>query len=306
MFGVHFVIAVERCRYDRVFLRNWFLAAVACGLLFVPFLLARFLHPDPPPSGLYWLVGRKPVIRMVSTAFENMLEMVWVKEIRPYKFAWLAVILTAIGTFVVIRRRMWWPIVWLMAPPAAVVGIDLIVGTHASSLNRYYILVGPALYLFLALGITLIRPPVLSRGLAGLVILYLVIGGYGTAEGNIHPRLEFKEAARFISQTSGPEDSLVLISTSPGKVFGMNLAYYTASPEKVTMLSAKDGQTIDWALLAKRLRDHDRVTIATIYSWHRDSIDFPKQVTVNVPFLEFVGQRSYRGLEVFRYKKKAA
>ena len=306
MFGVHFVIAVGRYRHDRVFLRNWFLAVGVCGLLFVPFFLAWLLHPEPPPTGLYWLVGRRPLIQLVSTAFENMLEIVWVKEIRPYKFMWLAILLTAIGTFVVVRRRIGWPIMWLMAPPAAVVGIDLIVGTHASSVSRYYILASPVLYLLVALGIFVVRPIALSYGLAGLVVLYLAIGGYSTVKGQIYPRLEFKEAARYISQTSGPEDSLVLISKSPTKVLGMSLAYYTASPETVTMLNAKDGQTVDWALLARHLRDHDRVTIATIYSWHRDSLDFSKQVTVNVPFLEFVEQRSYRGLEVFRYKKKGA
>lgn len=308
MFVVHFAIAVERYRDDSAFLRNWFLSTVICSLLFGLFLLARFFQTDPPPSGLYWLAGSRPLIHLIRMASENMLNLVWVPEIWPYKFIWLAMVLALLGLFVVIFKgqRMRWLLVWVTLSPVAVISVDWILGTHASSVNRYYILAGPALYLLLALGTELIRPLMLSRGLALIIILYFAIGGYLTAGGNIRPRLEFKEAARFISQTSEPGDALVLISTSPPKVLGMILAYYMDSPAKMTMLQANDGPPVDWVLLADRLRDHDHVVITTIHSGYKKSPDFIRRVTENVPFLEFVEQRSYRGINVFSFRKKGA
>jgi hypothetical protein len=78
------------------------------------------------------------------------------------------------------------------------------------------------------------------------------------------------------------------------------------SPAKMTMLQANDGTAVDWVLLADRLRDNDQVVITTIHSEYKKSPDFIRQVTENVSFLEFVEQRSYRGMNVFSFRKKGA
>jgi len=303
MLGIHFLLVLERHRRDGVFLRRWFLAMGVCFLVFLPLLFARLFNTNPPPSGLGWFSGQWPFSRLIRAVLDNILGFAWVEEIRPYKFLWLLVGLFFVGLLVLRRQRARWLLFWFVVPPAVVLIIDLMLGTHASSVGRYYILASPALYLILAQGIAAIRPLMLSRGIAGAVVLYLAIGAYWTAEGKIHPRIDFKSAGQWIAEKSRPEDLLIMVTPFPNRVRAMHLAYYTTRPERIIMLRANDPGGIDLARWAGDGKPDQQLTLVVteMRDWDPKRFD-PTSLNGKASFLKFEEARSYRGLSVFRYR----
>jgi hypothetical protein len=306
----HFLFVAARHLHDRAFLSHRFLAMGMSFLVFLPWLVASLFYKNAPPPTTNWLYGKWPVSKLIKAALDKLLGFVWVREIPPDLFRPLWVILFLVGLLAVWRRAaLWFLPLWVAVPFAATVFFDSMLGTHASSVSRYFILSSPALYLLVALGIVTLRPRFVSRAVVGAVFVYLAFGGYLTAEGKI-PRgdefwrvqLQFKEAGQKIAMTSKPEDLVVVVSAIPEET-SMILAYHMERPQRIVRAPAKDIMKVDWVSLAGLLRGYDQITIVVIDLKVEYPMDFARSIKEGLPFLKFTGTESYKRLHLFRFKE---
>lgn len=299
--AIQFLFVGVRHFRDRIFLLRWFAAAGLALLPFLPWLVVRIFHHSL--RGVAWLKGESEFSSLITSAANGVVGFVWSDEQRPYKAVWFWIALLVIG--ILARRRrtgLWLLPIWMVIPPALVVAIDILLVTQASSISQYYIVAAPALYLLLACGILTIRPHLLSKLVAGLGFVYLVLGGYWTAEGKIRAKPEFKEAGLEITRTSRSDDAVIVFSEMPTNVV-MLLSYYMDRQEKIGRVFVHNVTEVDLNPVLKQMEAHDQVTLVLAYVQRATSFD-PQSVTRVVPDLEFVGSHKYRDWTyVFRYKR---
>lgn len=302
--GIHLLyVAMSHIR-DRMFLAYWCVAVIGPAMLFLPWVLARMFQNDAPRSGVDWLYGALNITQLIKSALSGVRGFIWVGELRPYKFNWIWAILLVFGLIASRRPRPLWLLpVWLVFPPIAAVCIDLLLDTHISLYDRYYLLSSGALYLLVALGIVTVRPWFLARILATLVIVYLAIGGYWTAQGWIRPRVEFKEAGQRIVRETGKSDIVVMVSSLP-KITAMMLAHYMDRPGMIVEISGTDLEKLNVISQLDQHKPYDRLIVVVSELKGVNHREFkPQTVTSKLPFLEFDGAWNYRGLSIYRYRR---
>jgi hypothetical protein len=300
IFGVHLAYVIVRHSHDRKFLARWFLGIGISFFIFLPWLLTTLRIGRDPMGGVNWLVGRWPIIKMIKSTVYGLMGFVWVHTLLPVKFLWFWFILTAIGVISVWNKRELWILpFWLVFSPICFVLIDIVLGTHASSQDRYLIMSAPPLYLLL--GLALIRMPkgAVAFLLAGAVFVQLMIGGYWTSEGKIRKHLEYKEAATEINATSQNENLLIMVSRH--KEQPLTMAYYLLKPETIETIYTSDINKIDLSPLSQREESSKNVTIVVTYD---QKLFDPQSVLRQFPSLKLVAVRPYKGLYVFRFRRE--
>lgn len=304
-----FIFVLARHLYDRAFLSRWFLAMVLSFLAILPWLIACSFQSNGPLT-ISWLHGRWPIARLIRIAIENLSGFIWFKDLRPYKFKWLWIILFFMGLLSAGRRKSLWLLpLWAGVPLAATVFADTILGTHASAVNRYLILSTPPLYLLLALGLVSLPTRFLTPLLVGVLSLHLMIGSYLTSEGKFPPgpefwraRLKFKEAGQRISSVSQPDDLVVMVSPIPERS-SMMLAYHMQRPEKIREVFAQDITEIDWVSFAEQLRHYDQVTIVVFDLTLENPEDLAQSLIEKLSFHKLVEVKSYNNrIYMFQYE----
>jgi len=299
--AIEFLFVVVRHFRDRIFLKRWFVV-LGLGLLpFLPWLALRIFHHTL--EGVAWLNGNSGAGSLISAAGDGLLGFVWTDEQRPYKAVWFWTVLLVIGILSVKRQKGLWLLpIWMVLPPAVVVTLDLLLGTQASTVPRYYIVASPALYLLMACGILTIRPPALSKVVAGAGLVYLAVGGYLTAEGTIRTKAEFKQVGLEIARTSNPDDAVIVFSAVPTDSV-MLLSYYMDRQKRFGRFLVQNAGEINLDQAMKQIGTGDHVTLVLSYVQKPQAFD-PGSVTRRIPDLKFAEMRKYRPyLNVYKFER---
>jgi uncharacterized membrane protein len=308
--AAQFLFVAARHLRDRVFLARWSLALGLSLLAFLPWLIPLFFRDKVPPSIGWLFEGKWSIPKLIMAARDSMLTFVWSREVPPYKMKWLLWILIFVGLWAARRRTSLWLLpLWVISQVAAIVFIDILLGTHASRISRYLIVSSPGLCLLLAFGIVTLRPRFFSHVLVGALFVYLAFGSYWTAEGRIPRNSEFwrvghqiKEAGQKIASTSKPEDLVVLVSNNP-RGTAMVLAYHMEHPWRIIRVRAENIMQVDWASLSERLRGHDQVIFVVTDLNVEYPPEFERSVKEGLPYLKFAGDESYKRLHLFRFRE---
>jgi len=304
MLAVQGLYVLLTYRRDRAFLARWFGAMGLCALFYLPWMAALAVRKIEVPTMIEWAGPGSPAMTSILTILSGVRDFAWVSEVHPYKFIWVLSALFLLGIGSALRTRSLWLIVaWLALPPAVVIGVVLTRGGLNFAANRYYLLASPALYLLIALGIVSLRPRLLSRVVAVAVLGYMMVGGYWTAEAKLRKRIQFKEAAGYISQMAHPDDLVMLIAPTSNRIWGMNLAYYLNGPEKIVLARGTTPSKLDEAFSFTKPELFRRLIVATAVPYQGGEPFDPKEVAVRSGFLELTGQKEFHEIAVLEYRR---
>ena len=115
---------------------------------------------------------------------------------------------------------------WIVFPVAGVVVMDKLLGTRAITITRYWLIVGPPLYLLMSVGVQRIRRQPVRITLAAVLVGFMFAAALLTARGEVRGKPDrHQEMAQYVdSQLTQREDQIVIAE-------GLNsiplaLAYY--------------------------------------------------------------------------------
>jgi mannosyltransferase len=308
--GAHLVFIMMMHRHDRQLLRRWVIAA-GCSVLMVSLWFGiRLSMAESITAGIAWAEGSGGAMKVLESAANTFLGMIWTPDVRPYKFKWVWIILIAFGFLKSLKpaRLLLVPILVFFTPVCMIL-VDLLFNTHTTSIDRYYSAAAPALYLLLAIGISAVRPKPVIYLVVVVVLGHLAMGGYLTGEGRVYPREEFNKAAQELVK-AGPDQRLVVVSRYPDSPAGL-LAYYLGNyrdrPGTIDLVLASDLDQLKMADLFSSERKYSNLTVV-ISNW--DTVDLTKiteRFDSQTPsYLKFEGIKRYHGLSVLSFRPSAS
>lgn len=190
--------------FGRARKKAWLLAQGAAALAFAPWLFVALLQREASGEVIAWAQGDMSAAALAAAAAGKLTRLISAHD-APLGVlsALLGYALLGAGLWALRARRAELLLLglWIVLPLACVLLLDLALGTHALSITRYWLLITPALYLLMAEGFTLLRPPKLRVAAALAVVLLLAPAAYQTGRGRLRPKPDrHGEMARFLEQ----------------------------------------------------------------------------------------------------------
>lgn len=222
--------------FGRTRTRQWLITQGGVLVAFLPWLLVSWAQKRTSAQVLAWVHGAPPSGSVLREIITQITRLIAVPEI---PLGWLSVIL-AYGLLVLgivllrsDRSTLLLLGLWVFLPITGIVVMDTFLGAHAVSITRYWLVITPALYLLMAVGVKMIvdaRPIAWGRPLQVLFVLTLTTllcaAAMATTSGQLRRKPdEHKELAHFVeSQVQNFRRGLVLTENS--NALSILLGYY--------------------------------------------------------------------------------
>jgi hypothetical protein len=179
---------------------------------------------------------------VVRSIVSSITKLISIPEISP---GWLTVVvaylLVLFGVLALRPRASVLRLVlsWVLVPVVGITFIDVVMGTRAIGVLRYWMVITPALYVLMAAGlanlvsVTLNRKLLFQVGVLSVVIVFMGTVAVWTARGELRPKPDrYRELARVIDDYSlmQREDA---VFTEGSNAIALALGYYSRRDIKV-------------------------------------------------------------------------
>lgn len=194
---------------------RWLLTQLIIAAAFLPWVLIGVAQKKTSPEIIAWVNGSLTANLVLTELVTKTARMISVPEL---PFGWLSVVVT----FVLLvlggislganRSKLFMLFSWIAFPIAGVLVMDNLLGTRAITITRYWMVITPALYLLISLGIERIKGRPVQIALVAVLGGFLLAAALLTAQGKLRGKPDrHKEMAQFIdSQISEPSNQIVL------------------------------------------------------------------------------------------------
>jgi uncharacterized membrane protein len=208
---------------------QWLLTQLLIAAAFAPWVLISLAQKKTSSEVIAWVSGKLSANIILAEVVGKVIQLISVPEL---SLGWLSVLVTlallTIGAISLAadRSRLFLLASWISFPIAGVLLMDALLGTRAISITRYWIVVAPALYLLISLGLQRIKRMPIQVGLMAMLGGFLLAAAVLTAQGKLRGKPDqHKEMANFIDkQVSTTRGRLVL--TEGLNALPLALAYY--------------------------------------------------------------------------------
>ncbi len=215
--------------------RRWLIVQVCVAVAFIPCLLMFVTQTESAPENLFWARANPSFGFILRSILSKLTRWIAVPEL---KLGWLnvaaAYLLLAFGVVEARANRKLTLLLaaWVCLPVMAITVADLLLGTRAISIPRYWMTITPVLYILMGIGFErLWQLPELRRRdtrlvLAGGVILLLVSAAIWTANGVIRRKPdEYRELAKVIDHQTVNDGKHAVLAEGTNAI-PLALGYY--------------------------------------------------------------------------------
>ncbi|MEP6637208.1 MAG: glycosyltransferase family 39 protein [Acidobacteriota bacterium] len=194
---------------------HWLSTQAAIAAAFLPWVLISVAQKKTSPEVIGWVHGTLPANLVLTEFLTKTARLISVPEL---PFGWvsflLALVLLLIGgiSLAVDRPKLFLLCSWIVTPILGIVLIDNWLGTRAISITRYWLVIAPALYLLISLGIERIRQRPVQIAVVAILGGFLVAAALLTAQGKLRAKPDrHQELAQYVeSQVSDPHHTVVI------------------------------------------------------------------------------------------------
>ena len=210
----------------------WLVTEGAIVAAFAPWLLIGLAQSRTSREIIAWARGPLSPQMMIAEIVSKMTRLISVPEA---PLGWLSVVaaygLLVCGLASLRTRRSTLVLLglWIVFPLAGIVFLDYVLGTRAIGIMRYWIIVAPAVYLLIAVGVDNLKYRAVQ------IMLITVLGGFLfstamlTARGDLRPKPDrHKEMAQFIDSQVANSNRETILSEGVNSI-PLALAYYGQS-----------------------------------------------------------------------------
>jgi uncharacterized membrane protein len=208
---------------------RWLITQAGIALAFLPWVFITLAQKANSPEIIAWVNGSLTSNLILTEVVTKIARLVSVPEL---PLGWLSVIVAyALIIYGAVsirseRAKLFLLLVWIIFPVAGVILMDKMLGTRAITITRYWLIVGPPLYLLISVGIAKIQKRPVRLALIAIAVGFMFSAALLTARGELRGKPDrHKEMSLYVdSQISGLRDQLVIAE-------GLNslplaLAYY--------------------------------------------------------------------------------
>ena len=228
-FAVQVAFVAVGSRLGRDQKKRWLLSQLAVCLAFAPWVLTTISQKKTSPEIVAWVSGSLSGNLILTDTLTKLARLISVPEL---PLGWLSVI----ATFVLLivgavalkshRSHLFLLCSWIAFPIAGILLMDQLLGTRAIGITRYWLIIGPPLYLLIGLGIERLNIRAAQIILSAVLAGFLFAAALLTARGELRPKPDrHRELAEFVdSQVADAQQELVL--TDGLNSLPLVLAYY--------------------------------------------------------------------------------
>jgi uncharacterized membrane protein len=208
---------------------RWLLTQVVTAAAFLPWVLISLSQKRTSPEIIAWVSGSLTSGDVVTEVFTKLVRLTSVPEL---PFGWLSAVLAfclivcGVVWLRADRSNLFLISSWIAFPIVGVLLMDLLLGTRAISITRYWMVIAPALYLLMSVGLQMIKKSPLQIGLLAVMCGFLFAGALLAVRGELRIKPDqHNEMAQFIdSQIYDASNQIVL--TEGLNSIPLALAYY--------------------------------------------------------------------------------
>jgi uncharacterized membrane protein len=195
--------------------KRWLITQLLIVAAFLPWILITVAQKKNSPEIIAWVNGSLTANLVLTEIVTKTARLISVPEL---PFGWLSVIIT----FVLVilggislaadRAKLFLVSAWIACPILGVLLMDNLLGTRAITITRYWLVIAPALYLLISLGLQRIKKRSVQIALIAGLSGFLFAAALLTAQGKLRGKPDrHQEMARFVdSQASQSGNQIVL------------------------------------------------------------------------------------------------
>ena len=209
--------------------RQWLTTHAAIGIAFLPWVLITLAQKKTSPEIIAWVHGYLPANAVLTEVLIKTGRLVSVSEL---PFGWVSVLLAfvllivGVVTLMSDRTKLLLLGLWIVLPMLGVVVMDNLLGTRAISITRYWLIISPALYLLIAVGLDRIKQGPLKIGIVAILTGFLLSAALLTAQGKLRGKPDrHKELAEFVDLQAGNSTNQVVVTDGLNSL-PLALGYY--------------------------------------------------------------------------------
>ena len=210
--------------------KQWLAAYVAIGLAFLPWVLITRAQKQTSGEIIAWVSGSLPANLVLTELLTKTARLISVPEM---PFGWVSVLLALVLLIVggvslaANREKLLLLLSWIAFPVLGVVLMDNILGTRAIGITRYWLVISPALYLLISVGIERIKRPEVRIALVAILGGFFLSSALLTAQGKLRAKPDHhKELAEFVD-TQADASGRTVVLTEGLNSLPLALAYYS-------------------------------------------------------------------------------
>ena len=210
--------------------KQWLAAYAAIGLAFLPWVLISRAQKQTSGEIIAWVNGSLPANLVLTELLTKTARLVSVPEM---PFGWISVLLALVLLIVggvslaANRETLLLLLSWIVFPVLGVVLMDNLLGTRAIGITRYWLVISPALYLLISVGIERIKRPEVQIALVAILGGFFVSAALLTAQGKLRAKPDHhKELAEFVD-TQADASGRTVVLTEGLNSLPLALAYYS-------------------------------------------------------------------------------
>lgn len=216
--------------------RYWLPTQAAAALAFLPWALISLSQKKTSSEIIAWIHGSLPANLVLTEFVTKTFRIISVPEL---PFGWVSVLLTLVLVILGVvslaadRNKLLLLCSWIAFPILGVVLMDNLLGTRAISIARYWLVIAPALYLLIGVGMERIKRRPVQIGLLAVLGGFLFAAALLTAQGKLRTKPDrHKELAQYVdSQVTDPRNQIVL--TEGLNSLPLALGYYAQGEMKI-------------------------------------------------------------------------
>ncbi len=194
---------------------RWLTTQLIITAAFVPWILISVAQKTTSPEILAWVNGSLTANLVLTEIATKIARLISVPEL---PLGWLSAVITLVLLIVGVvalasdRAKLFLLSSWIAFPIAGILVMDTFLGTRAISITRYWMVIAPALYLLIGVGVERIKRRTIQIALIAALGGSLLAAGLLTAQGKLRAKPDrHKEMAQFVdSQISGSGSQVVL------------------------------------------------------------------------------------------------
>lgn len=215
---------------------HWLLTQSAIAAAFLPWVLISLSQKKTSPEIIAWVNGSLSANLVLTEFVTKTARLISVPEL---PFGWVSVLLTFVLlimggiSLAANRQKLFLLCSWIAFPILGVVLMDNLLGTRAISITRYWLVIAPALYLLISVGMERIKRRPVQIALVAVLGGFLLAAALLTAQGKLRAKPDrHRELAQFIdSQVSDSSNQILL--TEGLNSLPLVLGYYAQHEMKI-------------------------------------------------------------------------
>jgi uncharacterized membrane protein len=235
---------------------RWIVTELFIIAAFLPWILISVAQKKTSPEIIAWVNGSLTANLVLTEIVTKTARLISVPEL---PFGWLSVIIT----FVLVilggislaadRAKLFLLSAWIACPILGVLLMDNLLGTRAITITRYWIVIAPALYLLMSLGLQGIKRKALQIALIAGLSGFLLAAAVLTAQGKLRGKPDrHKEMAQFVDNHISASNNQIVLTEGLNSL-PLALGYY--AQREMTILRHK------WLVDQLRQRSFSDITI---------------------------------------------